>query len=209
MPLLLSVLLCACAAQAPAPAPVAPVKTVIRAAQMLDVRAGKLVARPQIVVSGRTIESVGKIGDPVPAGAAVIDLGEKTLVPGLMDMHTHLTDAIEGDWVNRPVHDTAADAALHGAHNARVTLLAGFTTVRDVGSSDLVDVALMKSVETRRDRRPVDLPRRPRDRDHRRARRYRPDSHPASSSAIPSTASPTGRTSASRPCARSSSTAPR
>ncbi len=149
MPLLLFVLLCACAAQspAPAPAPAAPVKTVIRAAQMLDVRAGKLVARPQIVVSGRTIEFVGKLGDPVPAGATVIDLGEKTLVPGLMDMHTHLTDAIEGDWVNRPVHDTDADAALHGAHNARITLLAGFTTVRDVGSSDWVDVSLMKSVE--------------------------------------------------------------
>jgi imidazolonepropionase-like amidohydrolase len=139
MPLLLF-LFCACAAQQPAP-------IVVRAAQLLDVRAGKLVAHPQLVVSGRTIQSVGKAGDPVPAGAEVIDLGEKTLVPGLMDMHTHLTFSIEGDWVNQAVHETAADAAIHGAHNARVTLLAGFTTVRDLGSSDWVDVALMKAVE--------------------------------------------------------------
>jgi imidazolonepropionase-like amidohydrolase len=141
-------LLCACVAPrvagdtSPAPAPI-----VVRAAQMLDVRAGKLLADPQIVVSGRTIQSVGKAGDPVPAGAQVIDLGERTLVPGLMDMHTHLTFSIEGDWVNQPVHEAAADAALHGAHNARITLLAGFTTVRDLGSSDFVDVALMKAVE--------------------------------------------------------------
>jgi imidazolonepropionase-like amidohydrolase len=150
MPFLLF-LLCACAAQQPAPkpaaAPASPAPIVIRAAQMLDVRAGKLVAHPQIVVSGLTIQSVGKSGDAVPPGAEVIDLGERTLVPGLMDMHTHLTFSIAGDWVNQAVHETAADAALHGAHNARITLLAGFTTVRDVGSGDWVDVALMKAVE--------------------------------------------------------------
>ncbi|MBK7642322.1 MAG: amidohydrolase family protein [Planctomycetes bacterium] len=147
MPLLF-LLLCACSAPQAAPAPSSsPVPIVLRAAQMLDVRAGKLVAHPQIVVSGQKIESVGRAGDPVPAGAQIVDLGERTLVPGLMDMHTHLTGSLEGDWVNASVHESAADTALHGAHNARVTLLAGFTTVRDVGSSDWVDVALMKAVE--------------------------------------------------------------
>jgi len=126
--------------------PVAPTY-VVRAARMVDVKAGKLLLKPQIVVRDRNIVSVGSPGDAAPAGAEVLDLGDLTLLPGLIDCHTHLAYTLEGDFVNRPVHENDVDAALRGVKHARITLLAGFTTVRDVGSSGFVDVALMRAVE--------------------------------------------------------------
>ncbi|HWA40512.1 MAG TPA: amidohydrolase family protein, partial [Gemmatimonadales bacterium] len=68
-------------------------------------------------------------------------------LPGLIDTHTHLTGDFEGDWVNRPVNETAADAALRGAHNALTTLRAGFTTVRDVGAPGFADVSLAHAID--------------------------------------------------------------
>jgi imidazolonepropionase-like amidohydrolase len=82
-----------------------------------------------------------------PAGAETVDLGDLTLLPGLIDAHTHLTGDIEGDWVTRPLRETPADWALRGARNARKTLLAGFTTVRDLGAAGFSDVALMKAID--------------------------------------------------------------
>ena len=119
--------------------------TVIRAARMLDVVSGTLVNDPVVVVEGRTITAVNP--SRLPTGAEMIDLGDVTLLPGLIDLHTHLAYDIGGDWVTRPVTETAADVAFRAARNARTTLLAGFTTVRDVGSSGFVDVALGKAVE--------------------------------------------------------------
>jgi len=130
-----------------APAPAGSSTYVIRAARMVDVKAGKLVPKPQIVVRERKIVSVGSAGDAAPAGAEVLDLGDVTILPGLIDCHTHLAYTISGDFVNRSVHEGAADAALRGAKHARLTLLAGFTTVRDLGSTEFVDVALMNAVE--------------------------------------------------------------
>jgi imidazolonepropionase-like amidohydrolase len=127
--------------------PSEPPPIVVRAAHMIDVKAGRVVDKPEIVVRGKTIESVGSGANPPPAGAEVIDLGDATLMPGLIDMHTHLSSSIEGDFVNRPVHEGPADQALRGAKHARKTLLAGFTTVRDLGSDDFVDVSLMHAVE--------------------------------------------------------------
>ena len=129
------------------PAAAAAPTYVVRAARMVDVQAGKLVERPQIVVRERKIVSVGTVGDAAPAGAEVLDLGDLTLLPGLIDCHTHLAYTISGDFVHRSVHEGAADAALRGAKHARLTLLAGFTTVRDLGSGDFVDVSLMHAVE--------------------------------------------------------------
>lgn len=120
---------------------------VVRAARMLDVRSGAYVEKPQIRVRGRTIERVEHGDVAAPAGAIVIDLGAATLAPGLIDMHTHLTFAIEGNWKSRDLEEGPPDAALRGARHARLTLLAGFTTVRDLGASDFVDVALMHAVE--------------------------------------------------------------
>ncbi len=118
--------------------------TVVRAARWLDVESGRVVPNAVVVIEAGRIRSVG---GPAPQGATVIDLGDHTLLPGLMDMHTHLSYAIGGDWVNRPVRELSAVSALRGAHNARITLQAGFTTVRDVGSADFIDVALNQAIE--------------------------------------------------------------
>jgi imidazolonepropionase-like amidohydrolase len=119
--------------------------TVIRAARMLDVVKGEMMAPAMVVVADGKIRSVGS--RDVPAGATTFDLGDVTLLPGLIDAHTHLTFDISGDWVTRSVRELPADAALRGARNARVTLLAGFTTVRDVGAPGFADVSLMKAID--------------------------------------------------------------
>lgn len=118
--------------------------TVVRAARMLDVVRGEMVTNPVVVIDGSRIV---RVGGAVPAGATVIDLGAVTLLPGFIDAHTHLSYDISGDWVNRPVRALSGEAALRGAHNASLTLRAGFTTVRDVGSGSFVDVALMRAID--------------------------------------------------------------
>lgn len=117
---------------------------VLRAARMLDVKTGRIISPAVVVIEKGRIKSINPA--VVPRGE-VIDLGNATLLPGFIDMHTHLSFDIEGAWMNRAVTDTAGDYALRGARNARNTLLAGFTTVRDLGSRDFVDVALMRAIE--------------------------------------------------------------
>jgi imidazolonepropionase-like amidohydrolase len=95
------------------------------------------------IVNGR----IGSVGTEPPAAAALTDLGDVTLVPGFIDSHVHLTTDIEGDWTLRPAREDATDEALRGAPNARKTLLAGFTTVRNVGAGGFSDIALMKAVD--------------------------------------------------------------
>lgn len=118
---------------------------VIRAARLLDVERGEIVTDVVVVVEGDRIAAVNP--DATPAGADPIDLGDVTLLPGLIDAHTHLTMDLEGDWVHRGVTGTPVEAALRGARYARRTLEAGFTTVRDVGASGFADVALGRAVE--------------------------------------------------------------
>jgi imidazolonepropionase-like amidohydrolase len=118
---------------------------VIHAARLLDVERGEIVPDAVVVVQGDRIAAVNP--DALPAGADTIDLGDVTLLPGLIDAHTHLTVDLEGDWVHRGVTGTAAEAALNGARNARRTLEAGFTTVRDLGAPAFADVALARAVE--------------------------------------------------------------
>jgi imidazolonepropionase-like amidohydrolase len=118
---------------------------VVRAARMFDPVTGSVTGPVVVVVEGDRIREVNPGAEP--AGAAIIELGDATLLPGLIDMHTHLTLDIEGDWLTRDVRETAADAALRGARNARRTLLAGFTTVRDVGATGFADVSLMKAID--------------------------------------------------------------
>ncbi len=119
-------------------------QTVVRADRMLDVESGRMLENVAIVVEGGRIQSVNP--SAVPSGE-VIDLGNVTLLPGLIDSHVHLTFDLEGDWLNRAVRETAADEALRGARNARRTLMAGFTTVRNVGAGGFSDVSLMRAID--------------------------------------------------------------
>ncbi len=125
-------------------APAQSTPTVVRAARMLDVTAGKLIDNAVVVVQDSRITAVNPA--TLPAGAAVVNLGDVTLLPGFIDMHTHLDgDPLNAQNLHNSVLETPVDAAFRAARNGRITLLAGFTTVRDVGSE--VSVALGKAVE--------------------------------------------------------------
>ena len=119
---------------------------VVRAARVLDVEKGAHHAPGEVVVRGDRIVSVGPAGD-TPVSARVVDLGDRTLLPGLIDCHTHLAFQIDEQSALRPVLEGPADAALRGARHAERTLKAGFTTVRELGCDDFVDVSLMKAIE--------------------------------------------------------------
>ena len=119
--------------------------TVIKADAYLAVERGELVRPAVIVVDGEHITAVNP--DQLPSGAETIDLAGQILLPGLIDVHTHLTMDISPGWRERKVKDTAGDRALRGARNAKLTIEAGFTTVRDVGGRQFADVALARAIE--------------------------------------------------------------
>jgi len=121
-------------------------RTVIRPARVLDVRTGELRANQFVVIEGDKIAHVGPASEVKPAaGDTTIDLPEATLLPGLIDMHTHLTFDLSSLGYQGLAISTAREA-LHGARNARRTLEAGFTTVRNVGAKDYADIALRDSI---------------------------------------------------------------
>lgn len=121
--------------------------TILRAARLIDGRGGPPMSPAMVRIEGERIVAVGSTL-PVPAGARTIDLGDATLLPGFIDLHTHLT--LRGDihWEDALLKTTPADDALWGAHNALITLMAGFTTVRDMGPDwPYTDVALRNAIE--------------------------------------------------------------
>jgi imidazolonepropionase-like amidohydrolase len=125
--------------------PAAPAgKTVaIRAGHLLDVRTGKTLAKQIIVIHGDKIASVGA-DTQIPAGAQVVDLSNATVLPGLIDAHTHVT--MPTNFGYSRLATSVPREALIGARNARVTLEAGFTTIRNVGASNFTDVALRDAI---------------------------------------------------------------
>ena len=121
---------------------------VLKAARLFDGKGNALVAPGVVVVTDGKIVAAGT-NAAISAGAQVIDLGDATLLPGFIDAHTHLTMMYSDDWKQREL-DTLqkpiAEMALDASVNARITLLAGFTSVRDVGSHDYLDVGLRNAI---------------------------------------------------------------
>jgi len=121
---------------------------VLKAEHLFDSVSGKLVDHGVIVVSGSRIQAVG--GDAkIPADAQVIDLGDATLLPGFIDAHVHLSEESGPNWYLDFYNDIMrfpTEQALYGAHYAKVTLDAGVTTVRDVGSSDFIALGLRNAI---------------------------------------------------------------
>jgi imidazolonepropionase-like amidohydrolase len=114
----------------------------LTADRLLEVESGKLLARQVVQIEGGRIVAVG----PRAADQHVdLDLGDATLLPGLIDAHVHLTGG-EEQTPYEDLRETTARAAIEATVNARRTLAAGFTTVRDLGSRDLVDVGLRDAI---------------------------------------------------------------
>ena len=111
--------------------PLSPQVTVIRAGRLVDVDAGRVLTSQMLLLRGGKIEAMGE-NLSVPAGATVIDLSKMTVLPGLLDCHTHLPDLGDAEPL-LVLQKSAVESAYAVIPNARVTLLAGFTTVRDVG----------------------------------------------------------------------------
>ena len=125
---------------------------VLRAARLIDGTGSAVVQNGVVVVTNDRIVAVGKEGSvTIPAGARIVDLGDATLLPGFIDAHTHI--------IGRPLSDTRSDdanvrdyasyGAIVGVENARKTLMAGFTTIRVLGSPNFDDMALRAAITDR------------------------------------------------------------
>lgn len=118
---------------------------VVRAHAYLDVASGKTVTPANIVIEGGNIVAINPA--TLPTDASTVELPGLTVLPGMMDIHTHLSYEISPGWRTEIVTWTIGEYALRSAKNARKTLMAGFTTIREVGAPGFVDVATMKAVE--------------------------------------------------------------
>jgi imidazolonepropionase-like amidohydrolase len=133
------------AAFGPASAQQSAKRTIVRAGKLLDVKSGKLQTNQVVVIEGDKIVSVGLASEvKLSPSDTLIDLSNATVLPGLIDAHTHLTFNPRFGYENLAI--SIPREALIGAHNARVTLEAGFTTVRNVGARGYSDVALRDAI---------------------------------------------------------------
>ncbi|MEO6655808.1 MAG: amidohydrolase family protein [Pyrinomonadaceae bacterium] len=122
---------------------------VIKAARLIDGTGKAVIQNGIVVVTDNIITAVGTAGAfQIPAGAKVIDLGDATMMPGFIDSHTHIIGRILGDPAgsNASVKDFDSFGAILGTRNANNILLAGFTTIRNVGAPNFDDMALRKAI---------------------------------------------------------------
>ncbi len=137
-------------ASAPAQAPAAPAATqviAIRAGRLVDVERGEVRRDQLILVQGDRITAIQPGSTRPPAGARVIDLSRYSVLPGLIDCHAHMIGDLTDADALLPLQRSGAQEAFSGVRNARSTLMAGFTTVRDVGTyRALVDAALRDAI---------------------------------------------------------------
>ena len=120
----------------------------IRAGRVIDVEQGEVRRDLVILVRGERIERLQAAADPLPKDARVLDLSRYTVLPGLIDCHTHLVDDAQSSGVLAPLEHSEAQQAYIAALHARQTLLAGFTSVRDVGTWRVfTDVALRDAID--------------------------------------------------------------
>jgi len=135
----------AVSAQPPATLPTAK-RTLVRAGHVLDVKTGKLIDAQTIVVVGDKIQAITATSEVTSqSGDTVVDLSGMTVMPGLIDVHTHLTMNTEFD-PYLEVTSTSAKQAINGVVNAHTTLMAGFTSVRNVGADGFTDVDLRDAI---------------------------------------------------------------
>lgn len=121
---------------------------VLKAARLFDGRNERLVTPATVVVRGTAIEAAGS-NVRFPEDAQIIDLGDATLMPGFMDAHTHITFEHTVDFKQAELDNlkkTTAEKAIDAAAIAQRTLMAGFTTVRDLGSAEFIDVGLRNAI---------------------------------------------------------------
>ena len=124
---------------------------IVRAGKLIDVERGRVLDDQAIRIDGERIVSVGDFKANASSGERMIDWSAYTVLPGLMDLHTHLVGDISSSDIAAPLYSSAANDVLHGVANARDTLRAGFTTVRDVGCyRAFTDVALRNAIESGR-----------------------------------------------------------
>lgn len=123
--------------------------TAIRAGRLLDGSGGAPIEDAVVLVRDGRIEAVGA-NVQVPANARLLDLSDYTVLPGLIDAHVHMTGRHIGEgrnWEHGSVRDLPQEDAIRGVRNARLTLEAGFTTVRNVGAGNFSDVALRNMID--------------------------------------------------------------
>lgn len=119
--------------------------TVVKAGSMFDSQSGKVVRNAVIVIEGDKIIAVGDSDTEVPAGAEVVDLSSSFVLPGVMDMHTHIVGNLD-NYFFAGYFQSPHRATIGGVVNAKKTLMAGFTTIRNVGAGDYADVALRNAI---------------------------------------------------------------
>ena len=119
--------------------------TVIKAGSLFDSQSGRVSRNAVIVIEGEKIVAVGGPSTPIPDGANIIDLSDSFVLPGVMDMHTHIVGNLD-NYFFAGYFQSPHRATIGGVVNAEKTLLAGFTTIRNVGAGDYADVAIRNAI---------------------------------------------------------------